>query len=106
MSYEYPDQIKITPVIRDQSFRSEIKGTPYYSDAQIEVEDRIQYDTNGQPLDPRVLVLLPAKTIIKKGDIVNIIKLHGASYSVTFDYHVISAFPVGSVAESHIEVIL
>jgi hypothetical protein len=73
----FPDLVKITPIVRDATYRTETEGSPFNSKAYVEDESKIRYGPDGQPLDPDIFVGLPKDTSINEGDRVNIIKLHG-----------------------------
>jgi len=106
MNYKYPDLIRVTPIIRNESFRTESEKTSFKIKAQVEKDNKISYDSSGQPMDPHTFIMLPSGSKISKGDKVNILKLHGKDSNDTFDYHAISVHPAGGILESHIEVTL
>ena len=103
MSAQFPHEVRITPVTVD-NFRSQVLGTPFASRAYIEKEDKLTFDANGQPVEPRSLIMLPAKTSVSRGDKLQITNLGGTSYP--YSYIVRSSFPVGGAKISHIEVIV
>lgn len=105
MKMYFPDEVAITRITRDTTFRTETEGTTIVSDAYIEEDDRITYGPDGQPLRPARRVFLPYNTAIGEGDLLRVIKLHGLT--ITEDARkVIGVSRVGAFVGSHLEVIV
>jgi len=76
----YPDEVEITTISIDATYKNETEGTPFSSDAYIEEESQIRYGGDGMPLDPITIMFLPptiANKAVKEGDYIAITKLHG-----------------------------
>lgn len=77
MSLEYPDRVKIIPITMDVELNTSTEGDLIRSDAYVEDENKIRYSNDGAIIEPKTLILLPSKVVIKKGDLISVIKLRG-----------------------------
>lgn len=108
MSLYFPDIVEITNIIYDPIYRTKTEGTPFESEAFIEDESEIKYDTNGQPIKPEIFIGLPKKIGIKKGSFIKIIKLHGETPTTqeAERREVKRVSRVGAFEMSHIEAVV
>lgn len=105
MSWYYQDEVIIIPVTRSAKYGKTTEGTSFKSKAYVEQDDRIQYGTDGQPVEPRQRVFLPFSTVVSKGDFLQINKILGRT--VTEDKRTVrSITPVGSLKGSHLEIVV
>lgn len=80
MSVYYTDRVQITPVAVDQNFRTETEGASFFSEAYIEDDDKIVYDSTGQPIKPAKRIFLPyinKNKNIEKGDLIKVTERFG-----------------------------
>jgi len=107
MSVYFTDVVRITNVTTDID-GAETKGTPFTSKAYVEDDGKIRYGSDGQPIAPETLIVLPKGVTITEGDIIAIVKLRGITVSGNdaVDKKVRAAPPVGSFTPSHIEVVV
>lgn len=104
MSLYFVDEVQVTPITRDENFRTETKGTSYKSPAYVEEEDRISYTSDGTPIRPVRRIFVPYKTEISVGDLIQITKIKGEIIS-DVDRKVISIFRAGNFRGSHLEIV-
>lgn len=108
MSVYFTDQVEITNVTRDVTFRTETEITPFLSKAYVEDEARINRGPLGAVVDPTTNIFLPKSTGISKGDYIRITKLNRITISALEQTgarkKVTKAFMVGGFSPSHIEV--
>ena len=105
MSLFFPDIVQITNVTVN-TYGTETKGTPFNSKAYVEDDTGIKFGSDGQPIQPDTLIVLPKGTNISKGDLVAIIELHGFTV-IGIDAmkkKVRTRSRVGGMTVSHIEV--
>jgi len=76
MSLIFPDKVKITPININTVFNTEEQGTPFFSKANIEEEGKVRYNSNGEIIDPFIVIILPKGISIDRGDYIKIIKLN------------------------------
>jgi len=103
----FPDKVKITPITIDQ-YRKETPGTPFPSEAAVEESGTIKYSSAGEPIDPEIWIFLPGNTDVKRGDYIEIIKLHGqnpTSQEVE-ERKIKRTHRAGGFTVSHIEVLV
>jgi len=77
MSLYFPDEVEITPVVYDSTYRTKTEATPLSSEAFIEDESEIRFGPDGQPVEAQIFIGLPKDTLILKGYFIAITKLHG-----------------------------
>ncbi len=108
MSLAYPDIVEVTPVTLSDTYHEETEGDAFQSEACIEEDSKLRYSANGEPIDPQILILFPAKTDVHKGDYVQIIQLHGRTPTTdeAIRRRAKMAARIGGSRESHIEVIV
>ncbi len=108
MSLAYPDIVENTPVTLSDTYHEETEGTPYQTEACVEEDSKLRYGPNGEPIDPVITILYPAKTDVHKGDYVRIIQLHGRTPTTdeAIRRRAKMAARIGGSRESHIEVIV
>jgi hypothetical protein len=107
MGILFIDQVQITPVTIDSETGAETEAALVTSVANIEFEDRISYGSDGQPIRPVNLILLPADTVIKYGDYITPTKIRKitASAEEGKQRRVVSVFPVAGLSKnSHLEI--
>lgn len=105
MSLYLPDEIEITPVTRNATFRTETEGTPFTVNAYVEDDDKIQYGSDGAPIKPAKRIFLPYGTVITEGDSIRVTKRSGSTVT-DVKQRVRSVSPVGSFGRSHLEIIV
>ena len=103
MSVYFTDIVQITNITEDVD-GAETKGTPFNSKAYVEINDEIRYGSDGQPIAPNSLVVLPKGINISNGDLIKVIKLRGVAISGEIDKKARIKSPVGGFTPSHIEV--
>jgi hypothetical protein len=81
MSVYFTDEIEITNITVDATFRSETEGTPFLQEAYVEDEDKVRYDNTGQPLRSAKTIFVPYDTVISEGSLVRITKILGQTVS-------------------------
>jgi len=108
MSLAYPDIAEITPVTLSDTYHEETEGTAFQSIACVEEDSKLQYGTNGEPIEPAITILFPAKIEVHKGDYVRLIKLHGRTPTTdeAIRRRAKIAARIGGSRESHVEVIV
>lgn len=108
MSVYYIDQIKLTSITLNENFRTETKGTPFYSEAYVEEDDKIIFDSTGQPIKPIKRIFVPYKGAnknIKEGDLIQVTKRF--KMNVVEEEVKIKAAPViGGFSGDHLEIIV
>lgn len=108
MSVYYIDQVKLTSITIDANFRVETKGTPFYSEAYIEEDDKIVFDNTGQPIKPVKRIFIPYKGInknIKEGDLIQVTKRFKINVTER-EVKIKSASLVGGFSGDHLEIIV
>ncbi len=108
MSLAYPDIAEVTPITLSETYHEETEGASFQSEACIEEDSKLRYGPNGEPIDPVILIMFPAKTNVHKGDYVRLIKLHGRTPTVdeAIRRRAQIAARIGGSRESHVEVIV
>lgn len=105
MRWYFQDEVLIIKRDFGNKFREEVDSSSFTSKAYVEQEDKIQYGTDGQPIEPRQRIFLPFSTNIGKGDFIQITKI--MRRTVTEDRRKVeSVYPVGSLKGSHLEVVV
>ena len=75
MNIMFPDKVRITPVVMNTVFNTEERGASFLSKANVEEEGKIRYNSNGEIIDPFIVIIFPYKTSVFRGYIVEIVKL-------------------------------
>ena len=103
----FPDEVQITPITIDQ-YRKEAPDVAFNIEAYVEESGEVKYSSSGQPIDPEIWVFLPGDTEIKKGDFIEIIKLHGQDPTTqeAGKKKVKRVHRAGAFSISHIEVLV
>ncbi len=105
MSIYFVDEVQITPIIRNATFRTETEGATTTVEAYVEDDDRITYGRDGTPIRPAKRVFLPFGISIAEGDMIRITKRFGTIVTET-SKQVSGVSPVGAFEGSHIEVVV
>jgi hypothetical protein len=105
MRWYFQDEVMIIKRNLGGKFREEETEHFAKSKAYVEQEDKIQYGTDGQPIEPRQRIFLPFDTDVSKGDMIQITKIIGKNI-VEQQRKVEAVYPVGSLKGSHLEVVV
>ncbi len=105
MSIYFVDEVQITPITRNSTFRTETEGATITVEAYIEDDDRITYGRDGTPIRPAKRVFLPFGTSIAEGDMVRTTKRFGTTVTET-SKQVSRVSPIGAFEGSHVEVVV
>lgn len=105
MSLRFPDKVIITPVTYDPVTRSRTEGVPRTVRAQVEIEDKITFGSDGKPVSPMSFYMLPAVDAVQKGDMIQATEIHGVAYSGK-KQEVIKVHLAGGLRPSHLEVLV
>ncbi len=106
MSLYYTDEIEVTPVTRDDNFRTETEGNKYKIKAYIEDDSKVEYDSTGAPINPKASIFIPIDSNIQNGCYVRTTKLHRKSVSGYPKLKVRKVIIVGSFKSSHLEIVI
>ncbi len=105
MSY-YTDLIEITNITTDSVNRTETEGVPFEQKAYVEIESKIRYDSNGQPLDSTRNIFLPPLVNVSKGDYVKVLSIRGVTITgdLSIRKKIFYSSSFGANTDDHIEV--
>jgi len=108
MSIYFPDEVEITNITYDATYRTKTEGMPFSSEAYVEDESGIRFGSDGQPIEAQMFIGLPRGTAILKGDFIQITKLHGKTPNAqeAERREVKRVTRVGAFEMSHIEVVV
>ena len=108
MSLSYPDLTDRTPVTISESFKEPIEGALVRLKCYIEDDSEIRYGSDGQPIEPKMIIMYPKGTVMNKGDYITIVKLHGQDPTTeeAVRRRVKLAAKLGASSSSHVEVIV
>ncbi len=108
MSIYFPDEVEITNITYNATYRTKTEGISFSSAAFIENESEIRYGADGQPIKAQMFIGLPKDTTILKGDFIAVIKLHGETPNAqeAERREVKRVSRVGAFEMSHIEAVV
>ena len=108
MSILFPDKVRITPVTIGDIYRKETEGETVLSIAFVEESGVIKYSSSGKPIDPEISIFLPGNAVIKQGDSIETVELHGETPTTqeAKKREVKRVHRAGAYGISHIEVLV
>jgi hypothetical protein len=100
---DFPDRIEITAVTINPQNGSEVKGIPFQVKCYYEDSTRVINNVSGTPILCVTAAMLPANSLVKKGDLIKRISKSGIKLIGEPLEKVIRVSPVGGYGPSHIE---
>ena len=101
--YYTRDLVRITPVTKDSGTGAITTGTPVSVKCMVENTTSMVSGGSGRPVASEVYIFMPPETVIKKGDIIQVIEQFGALVTEP-ERTVIQASLYGGFRQSHQEV--